>query len=319
MLSNLSTMATELAKASAQLTGDAQEQVLASATDVAKQVSDIVGKSLQTPEPPAPSPAPTPSPSNQQEKAEVSREAKRIDQGGGSPKQKEELKKTIGAAVTPDDKRDYQMAIKFLDIDGIPYTTGSFEFTLALSLFELGLVVDINGGAPIPLSPEGFFFPERFTLTKGRKITLSLVAIIGTTLVPGSVDVVLSDQADISFECRMKFETRDEQATTVKGGSRPDCRYEWLRPRARRPAGTSLEHRGEVPVPDRTGKRGWHSQDRHRLQGQLQQFDDHHYRRHDHYNDRDHIQGHHPTQRVGHRREVTSLPLRLLDGLVGQR
>jgi hypothetical protein len=106
MLSNLSTMATELAKASASLTGDAQKQALASATDVAKQVGDIVSKSLQIPsgETPAPPPTPAPSPQTQQEKAEVKREAERIDQGDGTPQQKKEQKKATHG-LTDEDKQ----------------------------------------------------------------------------------------------------------------------------------------------------------------------------------------------------------------------
>ena len=217
MLSNLSAMATELAKASAQLTGDAQKQALASATDVAKQVGDIVGKTLQATvtETFAPPPAPTPSPKTQQEKAEVERRSKEIDESGGTPEQKKEKKKTIGAATTPSDKRDYQFSITFLDQDGIPYTGGSFTFTLTMSLFELGTVVDLNGGAPIDLAPEGFFFPETFTLTKGRKVKLSFIADIGGALSPGAIDLPLSDSPDIAIECTMKSETREFSGTKV--------------------------------------------------------------------------------------------------------
>lgn len=222
MLSNLSAMATELAKASATLTGDAQKAALASATDVAKQVGDIVGKTLQAQvqagatERVAPPPAPTPSPQTQQEKAEVKREAERIDKGDGTKEQKKEQKKTIGAATTPDDKRNYQFSITLLDLDGIPYTAGSFTFTLTMSLFELGTVVDINGGGPIDLSPEGFFFPETFTLTKGRKVKLSMIANIGGVLVPGAIDIPLSESPDIAITCTMKSETREVTAGSVK-------------------------------------------------------------------------------------------------------
>lgn len=221
MLSNLSIMATELAKASATLTGDAQKAALASATDVAKQVGDIVGKTLQsqiaaqTTEKVAPPLAPTPSPQTQQQKAEVKREAERIDKGNGTPQQKKEQKKTIGAATTPDDRRDYQFSITFLDQDGIPYTAGSFAFTLTMSLFELGTVVDLNGGGPIDLSPEGFFFPETFNLTKGRKVKLSFVVDIGGALSPGAIDIPLSDSPDVAVTCTMKSETREFQGTKV--------------------------------------------------------------------------------------------------------
>lgn len=219
MLSNLTTMATELAKASASLTGDAQKQALASATEVAKQVGGIVSKALETPsaETPAPPPAATPSPQTQQAIAEVEREAERIDKSNASPQQKKERKKTIGAATTPDDKRDYLFSITFLDVDGIPYVTNSFTFKLTLTLFELDNVIDINGGQPIDLDPNGhgFLFPERIPLTKGRKVKLSLMADIGGVLVPGSITVNLPDSPDIEFVCTMKAEEQTITAGTI--------------------------------------------------------------------------------------------------------
>lgn len=213
-LSGLASMATELAKASTQLTGDAQKQALDSASNVAKQVSDIITKSIQPDSQKPPSPAPAPQ--TQQEKAEVRREAERIGKSKATAQQKQEQKKTIGAATVPDNSRDYQFSITFLDHERIPYAAGSFQFTLTLSLFELGTVVDINGGGPLDIAPEGFFFPEQFTLTKGRKIKLSLVADIGGVNVPGAIDIPLPDTPDIAFECIMDSETREIQATTVK-------------------------------------------------------------------------------------------------------
>ena len=145
MLSNLSTMATELAKASASLTGDAQKQALASATDVAKQVGDIVSKSLQIPsgETLAPPPPPAPSPQTQQEKAEVKREAERIDQGDGTPQQKKEQKKTIGAATTPDGPPLVTSAL-------FSFIFNSLRGTELGSLFQLemrkdGLAITVDG------------------------------------------------------------------------------------------------------------------------------------------------------------------------------
>ncbi|MCC6146035.1 MAG: hypothetical protein IT308_00550, partial [Anaerolineaceae bacterium] len=126
MLTNLSTMATELAKASATLTGDAQKQALASAVDVAKQIGDIVGKSLQNSSGETPPPPPTPSPRTQQEKAEIAREAKRIDKGNGTPQQKEEQKRTIGAATTPNNRRSRSLNVRmtFMSTYGVPIVFG---------------------------------------------------------------------------------------------------------------------------------------------------------------------------------------------------
>ena len=216
MLSNLSTMATELAKASANLTGEAQQQALASAADVAKRVGDIVSKSLQPGSGAAPPPRATASPQTPQEKAEISREAERIDNSAATPQQKTERKRTVGAATTPDTQRNYQFSIRFLDEEGIPFVAGSFTFTLSMSIFEQGNTVDVNGGRALDLSPEGFFFPETFLLTRGRKVQLSLVADIGGVLVPGAITLSLPDTPDVAFVCAMKSETRDIQSSGVR-------------------------------------------------------------------------------------------------------
>lgn len=217
MLSNLSTMATELAKASASLTGDAQKQALGSATDVAKQIGDIVSKSLQlsSGEMLAPPPPPAPSPQTQQEKSEVERRAREIDASPGTPQQKKEQKKTIGAATTPDDKRNYQFSLNFLDFDGIPYSDNAFTYMLKVSIFETGEVIPINGGKDIQISDDPLF-RNTFTLTKGRKVKLSFIADIGGVLVPGVIDIPLSDLPDITVTCTMKSETKEVTAGSVK-------------------------------------------------------------------------------------------------------
>ena len=92
---------------------------------MAKQVGDVVNKSLAAPTGTAAAPAATPSPQTQQQKAEVAREAERIDRGSGSDTQKKELKKTIGAATAPDDQRNYRFGVTFLDALGIPYLAAS--------------------------------------------------------------------------------------------------------------------------------------------------------------------------------------------------
>lgn len=217
MLSNLSTMATELAKASATLTGDAQKQALASATDVAKQVGDIVSKSLQIPsgETPAPPPAATPSPQTQQQKAEVDRRAREIDAGTGTPQQKKEQKKTIGAATTPDEKRNYRFSFTFRDPDHQLYTEDSFTYTLKVTSFELGERWDINGGSPIKISDDPLF-RDTFTLTKGHKVKLSFIADINGVLVPGETYITLLESPSIAVICTMMSETQEIQASTAK-------------------------------------------------------------------------------------------------------
>lgn len=217
MLSNLSTMATELAKASATLTGDAQKQALASATDVAKQIGDIVSKSLQTPavEIVAPPPAATQSPRTQQEKAEVMREVERIENSNATPQQKKEQKKTIGAATTPDDKRNYQFSFTFLDKDGIPYTDNAFTYTLTVSIFETGEIIAINNGNAIQISDDPLL-RNVFTLTKGRKVKLSFIADIGGVLVPGATNILLGELSDISIVCTMKSTTKDITSVSTR-------------------------------------------------------------------------------------------------------
>jgi len=215
-LSSLSTLAAELAKASAQLTGDAQKQALGAASEVAKQIGDIVQKSLQAPAsapaaPPAPKPGP---PQTQQEKSEVAREVRRINAGPGTPEQKKEQKESVGAPVAPDGERDYQMSILFLDENAIPYPEG--EFTLSMSFFQLGTTVDFNGGAPIPMASGQFFFPEVITLEKGRKATISVRANMAETFISGIREFTLPDQPDIVFKARMLSETRKISATDVK-------------------------------------------------------------------------------------------------------
>jgi hypothetical protein len=109
-LSNLASMATELAKASAQLTGDAQKEALTSAGKVAEQIAEIVTKSMQAPSAASPAAKPEP-PKGQQSKAEVVRELDRINKGGGTEEEKKEMKETIGAPVAADGTRDFERSV----------------------------------------------------------------------------------------------------------------------------------------------------------------------------------------------------------------
>jgi len=212
-LSNLATVASELAKSSAQLTGDAQKQALTTAGDVAKQVSDIINTSLKTPMPSSPNSTPAP-PKTQQDKAEVNRELDRINKGAGTESAKREKKQTIGAPVAQDDTRTYQMSILFLDENEIPYQTG--DFTLNLAFFELGRSFDINAGNPILFSKGQYFFPDTFTRQKGRMATIYIDANIECVIIPGIKDFILPDKPDIIFKCRMMSEIHKITATDIK-------------------------------------------------------------------------------------------------------
>lgn len=215
-LSNLSSVATELAKASAQLTGDAQKQALASAGEVAKQIGDILQKSQQSPPPSsAPTPAAKPLPPvTQQEKSEVAREVRRINEGPGTSEQKKEQKETVGAPVIPDGTRNYRMSIIFLDELGRGYPEG--DFTLTMDFFESGSTVEFNGGVPIDMSRGRFFFPDLLTLESGRKAIISISANMASTTIDGVKEFTLPDHPDIVFRSRMLSETRKISATNVK-------------------------------------------------------------------------------------------------------
>lgn len=215
-LSNLANMATELAKASAQLSGSAQEQALASASEVAKQVSDILQQSLQTPTPsssPAVIPKPLP-PVTQQEKSEVAREVRRINEGQGTKAQKKEQKEAVGAPVAIDKTRDYRMSIIFIDEQERGYPEGNF--TLSMDFFELGTTVDFNGGLPIEMSRGRFFFPDLMTLESGRKGIISVSADIASTNIDGVKEFIFPDSPDIVFRARMLSEIRKISTTDVK-------------------------------------------------------------------------------------------------------
>jgi hypothetical protein len=212
-LGRLADLASELAKSSAQLTGDAQAKALGAASDVAKQVGEILGQSLEGSGQAPPPPKPT-SPQGQQEKAEAAREARRADDEGGSQRRKREQKETVGVPVQPDDTRDYQIAMTFLDADGGPYPVG--EFTVTLTFFELGVPVALNGGAPLPILDGQFIVPETITLTKGRKATAFISGTFGGVTVSGLADFVLPDRQDILLQATMKSDKQQVTESSVK-------------------------------------------------------------------------------------------------------
>jgi hypothetical protein len=113
------------------------------------------------------------------------------------------------------DKLDYQMSLHFLDKDGIPYPDGAFDFSLIMSFFELGSTIEYGGDAPLTIAEEGFFFPETITLTRRRKVKISIVATIGDAVVSQIHSFDLPDHPDIEFQCRMKSTVHKVSATDV--------------------------------------------------------------------------------------------------------
>ncbi len=216
-LSNLSNLATELAKASTQLTGDAQKQALAAASDVTKQIGDIIGKALQPPlvAPPAPKPKPEPEPpKGQQAKAEVARELVRINNYNISETKKQELKKTIGAPVVTDSSREYQMAILFRDENGTPYSRG--EFTVGLTFLETGVNAQIDSGFKIPMANGIYNFEDSFLATKGSTAIIDIQADMGGTFITGTQDFIFPDKSSVVFVCTMKSTSTTVSTTDVR-------------------------------------------------------------------------------------------------------
>ena len=206
-LSNLSAVATELAKASAQLTGDAQQQALGTAGDVAKQIGSILSKSLGET-----ATAPPPPPKNQQEIGERFNLLSEIDKGDAPIPQKTEKKKAIGVPVAPNSQRNYQMSVLFVDHNGIPYSSGG-DVTLSMTFHELGETFPINNGKPLEITASGYIFPDVFTLTKGRPAVIHLEAQFSGAVIPGLKAFVLPDKTDIVFKCKLMSHTRKVSAT----------------------------------------------------------------------------------------------------------
>ncbi len=209
-LANLANVAGELAKASAQLTGDAQQQVLEQAGQLARQVSDTIGSVIRTP----PSPPPAAPPSTPQERRETVREAERIDSGPGTPEQKRQRKQVLGLPASEERQREYRLSIVFLDERNAPYRNG--EFTTRLNLPNEDFIVDINGGLPVDMDRGQFRFPDVFTLPVGRSASVQIDAVLEQAAVPGFREFVLPDKPDLLFKCRMQSEKHSISSTDVK-------------------------------------------------------------------------------------------------------
>ena len=221
-LTSLSALATELAKASSGLAGDAQKEVLAQAGKIGEQIDSIVESSLgdmarlaqsmgrQTP-PSAPPPAPASDPS----KGTALNEEARTEAEKMSPERKERRKRTLGIPTPAPDKLNYQFQLLFEDENGAAYDFG--EARIRATFFELGADVPLNGGTPIGFDGGSYFLPETYLLTPGRKATLGVFVRFGAMSEIGdNVVIVLPSSPDVALSFRMRTRTETLESEDVK-------------------------------------------------------------------------------------------------------
>jgi len=129
-LSRLADVAAQTASQAGSLAGNAQTAALDAASGLASKVADTVSKVNDTPK-------------SLTEQGARLNAARNIDAGSGTPKQKKEQKKTIGAATTPDDPPLVTSAL-------FSFIFNSLRGTELGSLFQLemrkdGLAITVDG------------------------------------------------------------------------------------------------------------------------------------------------------------------------------
>ncbi|WP_207063569.1 hypothetical protein [Motiliproteus sp. SC1-56] len=220
-LNNLTTLATELAKASSGLAGDAQKEVLAQAGKMGEKVGSIVESSLgdmaklaesmgrETP----PSPAPTP-PNTQPDRGGALNEDERTEVKKMTRKQKERRRRTLGMPSTRPDQLKYQFQFLFEDHMGATYDFG--EARILATFFEYGSDVPMNGNIPIPFEDGRYILPETYLLTPGRKATFGVFASFGgMSEIGDNVVINLPNSPDVVMEFRMRTKTLVVEAESV--------------------------------------------------------------------------------------------------------
>lgn len=211
-LGELSGLAEALAKASADLTGDAQEQAMKAASGLAQQLSKTIESSLPDLAQLARMGAPTPD--TPQKRSEVAREARRIDSGSGTKQQKKERKAAVGVPQEPETTQDYQLSLELLDSDGDPYGAGSL--LLQMDQFQTGETHAFNGGQPIDFSESRYFAEDRMTLESGRRVTVRFSPVLGGVENPGQKTFVLPNHPDLHLRARMKSKSVEVMASDAK-------------------------------------------------------------------------------------------------------
>ncbi len=220
-LNNLTTLATELAKASSGLAGDAQKEVLAQAGKMGEKIGSIVEGSLgdmaklaesmgrETP----PSPAP-PAPNTQQEKGSALNEEERTEAKKMTKKRKERRKRTLGMPSGQPDQLKYQFQLLFEDHMGAAYDFG--EARIYATFFEYESDVALNGGEAIPFDKGRYKLPEPYLLTPGRKATFGVFTSFGAMSEIGdNVVITLPSSPDVVMEFKMRTRTQVVEAEGV--------------------------------------------------------------------------------------------------------
>lgn len=220
-LNNLTTLATELAKASSSLAGDAQKDVLTQAGKMGEKIGSIVESSLgdmaklaqsmgrET----TPSAAPQP-PKTEAEKGSAINDAERTDAKNMTDKQKERRKRTLGMPSIQPDQMNYAFQFLFKDHLGVPYDFGSAR--IIATFFEYDSDVALNGNIPIPFEDSSYTLPERFPLTPGRKATFGVFASFGQMNEIGDNIVInLPNSPDVVIELTMRTKTLQVEAEGV--------------------------------------------------------------------------------------------------------
>ncbi len=218
-LQNVSALASELAKASAQLTGDAQKQAL----DAAKSLSEKIGSVIESTLPkladqPTPSATPTPSPAppdTLEKQGHITKALEDIDKLDIPEDKKQERKRSIGASVKSDTSQEYVFEVLFEDDLGNPYPSGSFRINA--TIFETREFVKFNGGVSLPIEDGQHLFEESLDLKPGGKLTLGVFATFdGLPEIGSNVGITLPNSPHVRLRFTMKVAEETVTETSVK-------------------------------------------------------------------------------------------------------
>jgi hypothetical protein len=225
-LSSLSALATELAKASSGLAGDAQKEVLSQAGRMGEKISAIVERSLgdisrqadgmisQNQRPKTP-PVPV---SDPQIGARINEEAR--TEAENMSRERKDLRKQIAGIPTGNPaiatKLNYQFHLLFKNEHGAAYNYG--QVRLRATFLELNKDVALNGNMPIDLSDGSYPLPETYPLTPGRKVVLGVfVRFAPMDEIGDNVTIILPPSPDVVLEFRMRTANGTVESKTING------------------------------------------------------------------------------------------------------